>query len=398
MSFVTEIETETEEDEDEVVVKNIAEMADYTGHDENIITIDKGNVTAVGVGNTTITVSYNNMEETVEVVVEAAEEPEPEPEPEPEAVVTLSVDKTDLSIEKGTTAKVKVTETTTIEGKATEADVTAAATYASADASIATVESGVITAIAAGKTTITITHGTNTETVNVTVTNPAVVNPGNGGGSSGGGGGGVYIPSTPSNPKPTEPGPVKPTPVVPTPTPITFTDTAGHWAELYIQQAAAMGIFNGYSDGTFKPNNNLTRAQAASMMVRALGLQTDEAAPFSDIANYDDVTKSEIAAAYKYGIIKGNKGNFNPADKVTRAQIALMIARAYEYKTGTKYTASVKAPFSDYGNYNAETVNAISMLSNFGIVSGFEGKFMPNDPTTRAQAAKIFVKLMEKIQ
>ena len=38
------------------------------------------------------------------------------------------------------------------------------------------------------------------------------------------------------------------------------------------------------------------------------------------------------------------------------------------------------------------------MLSDFGIVSGFEGKFMPNDPTTRAQAAKIFVNLMEKLQ
>ena len=63
-----------------------------------------------------------------------------------------------------------------------------------------------------------------------------------------------------------------------------------------------------------------------------------------------------------------------------------------------KYTASAKAPFSDYGNYNAETVNAISMLSDLGIVSGSEGKFMPTDPTTRAQAAKIFVNLMEKFQ
>jgi len=388
-----EDDNETDGEGTEMEEVDVTADATYSSSDETVATVSVGGkVTAIAEGEATITVSYEDMEETVEVVVEAAEEPE--------AVVSLSVDKTDLSIEKGKTATVKVTETTTIDGESTEADVTTDSAYASSDDSIASVKSGVITAIAAGKTTITITHGTNTKTVNVTVTNPVAVDPGNGGGggSGGGSGGGGYIPSTPSNPTPVEPGPVKPTPVVPAPvTPITFTDTAGHWAELYIQQAATMGIFSGYSDGTFKPNNNLTRAQAASMMVRALGLHTDEAAPFSDIANYDDATKAEIAAAYKYGIIKGNKGSFNPADKVTRAQIALMIARAYEYKTGSKYTASVKASFSDYGNYNAETVNAISMLSEFGVVSGFEGKFMPNDPTTRAQAAKIFVKLMEKI-
>ncbi|WP_318618207.1 S8 family serine peptidase [Sporosarcina sp. YIM B06819] len=373
------------EGEDEFEVIDVAEFAEYSGYDENIITIEKGKVRAVGVGTTTITVSHKGLEETVEVVVKP--------------LVTLSVDTTDLSIEKGKTATIKVTETTTItiEGEHSIDDVTAEAAYAVADNSIVTVDKGVITAKAAGTTTITITHGDNTKTVNVTVTNPVdPVTPGNGGGGSGGGSGGGYFPSTPSTPKPTEPGTVKPVPTPPTL--VTFTDTAGHWAELYIQKATALGVFNGYSDGTFRPNNHLTRAQAASLMVRALGLQTDEAAPFDDIANYDDATKAEIAAAYKYGIIKGNDGNFNPSDRVTRAQIALMIARAYEFKTGEKYTPMAIASFSDYGNFNKETVNAITILYDFEIVSGFEGKFMPNDPTTRAQAAKIFINLMEKLQ
>lgn len=239
-----------------------------------------------------------------------------------------------------------------------------------------------------------------TQIITITKSDIVVENPGNGEETT---------PTTPtpppggsSTPTPVVPSPTKPTPVdpvVPTlPIPVPFTDTAGHWAELYIQQATAMGIFKGYSDGSFKPNNHLTRAQAVSLIVRALGLQTDEEAPFGDIAKYADETKAEIAAAYKFGIVKGNKGNFNPSDKVTRAQIALMIERAYELKTGEKYVASEKAPFSDLGKYDAETVNAISMLSEFGIVSGFEGKFMPNDPTTRAQAAKIFVNLLEKLR
>lgn len=176
-----------------------------------------------------------------------------------------------------------------------------------------------------------------------------------------------------------------------TPTPILFSDIANHGLKNYIEHAAVAGIIGGYPDGTFKPDQNLTRVQAATIIVRALGLKTDEVAPFGDIGNYADKTKADINAAYKYGIIKGNKGNFNPTDLVTRAQLALMIERAYGSVTGKAYKASTKAPYSDYGNYNAEVVNAISMLHELDVATGFEGKFMPSSSTTRAQAAKMVV-------
>ena len=178
------------------------------------------------------------------------------------------------------------------------------------------------------------------------------------------------------------------------PVPALFTDIAGHGLANYIEQAAATGIVGGYADGTFKPNQSLTRAQAASMIVQALGLKTDEVAPFRDMANYAEKTKADINAAYKYGIAKGNNGYFKPNDAVTRAQLALMIERAYELSTGKPYKASQVAPFSDFGNYSADTVNAISMLYELNVANGFEGKFMPSSLTTRAQAAKMFVNFM----
>jgi len=186
--------------------------------------------------------------------------------------------------------------------------------------------------------------------------------------------------------------------VVPTPTPALFTDITGHGLKAYIEQAAATGIVSGYADGTFKPNQNLTRVQAASMIVQALGLTTDEVALFDDIANYADKTKADINAAYKYGIARGNNGKFKPNDPITRAQLALMIERAYELGTGVPYKASQTASFSDLGNYSAETANAISMLSELNIANGFDGKFMPNNATTRAQAAKMFVNFMSLTQ
>ncbi|WP_318614036.1 S-layer homology domain-containing protein [Sporosarcina sp. YIM B06819] len=187
-------------------------------------------------------------------------------------------------------------------------------------------------------------------------------------------------------------------PEVGIPVPALFTDIAGNGLKAYIEQAAAAGIVSGYADGTFKPNQKLTRVQAASMIVQALGLTTDEVAPFDDIANYAVKTKADINAAYKYGIARGKNGKFKPNDAVTRAQLALMIERAYELGTGVPYKASQTGAFTDLGNYGTETVNAISMLHELKIASGFEGKFMPSSSTTRAQAAKMFVNFMSLSQ
>ena len=68
-------------------------------------------------------------------------------------------------------------------------------------------------------------------------------------------------------------------------------------------------------------------------------------------------------------MIKGVNGKFMPSEKVTRAQFALMLERAFENYTGKKYTASAKAPYADFGNYGAEAVNAISMLHELGITT-----------------------------
>ncbi|MEK5040546.1 S-layer homology domain-containing protein [Sporosarcina sp. FSL K6-3457] len=188
------------------------------------------------------------------------------------------------------------------------------------------------------------------------------------------------------------------TPITLPATPTLFTDIAEHPAKEQIEKAVAAGLVSGYADGTFKPDNHLTRAQAASILVRALGLKTDEVAPFKDISSYAAGTQADINAAYTFGLVKGNEGNFSPSNQVTHAQLALMIERAYTLTTGVKYKASNKAPFSDFGSYNEDTVNAISMLYEQGLTTGEDGKFMPSNPTTRAYAAVILIGFMEKVQ
>lgn len=147
-------ETLTEED--------VTADATYTVADESIATTEAGVITAVAPGETTITISHGGKEVTVDVTVIDGE-----PEPEPE--ISLSVNPTEVSIEKGKTSSVVVTQTTKVGDDVSEEDVTASATYTVADESIITAEAGVITALAAGETTVTITYDENEVTVAVTV-------------------------------------------------------------------------------------------------------------------------------------------------------------------------------------------------------------------------------------
>ena len=178
----------------------------------------------------------------------------------------------------------------------------------------------------------------------------------------------------------------------------TFTDTENHWALSYIQKAAATGIMKGYDDGTFKPEITISRIQAAAILVRSLGLTTAEKSPFTDIANYDAKTQEEVAAAYAYGLVKGSNDKFNPSQPVTRAQLALMLNRAYELKTQESYVVKGDVPFTDIATYNEETKRAIAMLYEFGIVIGSNGEFSPIDWTKRSHAAKILVSFSELLR
>jgi len=178
---------------------------------------------------------------------------------------------------------------------------------------------------------------------------------------------------------------------------VQFTDIENHWATAFIYKAASKGIMKGYADGTFRPEQNITRAQAATMLVRSLGLTTTDNAPFTDIASYDAKTQAEIAAAYAHGLVKGQEGKFNPSQPITRAQLALMIKRAYEKQYKEAYVAKNKTPFTDIASYNDETQDAITMLYELGIVTGSEGKFSP-EASTRSHAAKIFVSISEQLK
>lgn len=166
---------------------------------------------------------------------------------------------------------------------------------------------------------------------------------------------------------------------------VPFKDIANNGNKDAIISLYNKGIF--IAAEKFNPGNNLKRSQFALMLNRALKLDVPAKANFSDIAKYDAETKTAINALNGYGIINGKTATtFAPGQDVTRKQAALMIYRLLE-KNG--YTASGEvAKFSDMPK-EAEASKAISELNKLGIISGFEGKFNPENKLTRSQMAKI---------
>lgn len=142
--------------------RNVTTAATYKVADTKVVSVKDGVVTAKNPGNTAITVKYGKNEQIVNVTVT-----------EPE--VTLSVDQTQIELESGKEVQLTVKElTTTADGKTTERNVTAAATYKVDNGQVASVSSGLVRAKKAGTATVTVKYGGKEQFVNITVTEPIV--------------------------------------------------------------------------------------------------------------------------------------------------------------------------------------------------------------------------------
>lgn len=178
-----------------------------------------------------------------------------------------------------------------------------------------------------------------------------------------------------------------------------FTDTQGYWAQTYVDFLYTSGITTGYTDGTFRPTQNISRQEFAVMLYRYLGLDGSQYAnvtlPFADSAKIGDFAQTAIKALYTEGIINGTVGSdgklyFNPYSAISRAQASAMIGR-----TQPKGYAAPALTFTDAASIPFYASFYISTLNAQGVISGYtDGSFKPNDPISRGQMAKILYNLM----
>ncbi|RXZ79629.1 hypothetical protein EBB07_22400 [Paenibacillaceae bacterium] len=191
----------------------------------------------------------------------------------------------------------------------------------------------------------------------------------------------------PTNTKPTD---TSPTDTSPT---INFSDILGHWAEANIKQAVESGIVKGYQEGTFMPNKTVTRAEFAVMLINALKPQV-EATPltFTDTAKIGSWAQNAVAQAVQAGMINGYKdGSFRPNAEITRAEMAVMIANAL----GRSIEANEATGFADDKDIPAWAKGSITFVKQAGIVQGKgANNFAPQDQTTRAEAVTVLLNML----
>src|SRR5665647_1389412 len=162
------------------------------------------------------------------------------------------------------------------------------------------------------------------------------------------------------------------------------TDINGHWAQSQIENLTAQNIISGYPDGTFKPDKTITRAEFATVLVKAFKLEIKTGKVFNDTANH--WAKDYIATANAFGIANGyNNAIFGPNDAIRREQMAVMIVKA----AGLEPLATGKV-FSDDSKISAWAKNAVSIASGNNLISGYpDNTFKPQGSATRAEAAVV---------
>lgn len=174
-----------------------------------------------------------------------------------------------------------------------------------------------------------------------------------------------------------------------------FSDSKNvDWATEAIEYLGKNEIINGYEDGSFRPEADVTREEFVAMIIRAFGeIDAEATVDFKD-ANKDDWYYDALATAAKLEIVSGFDGSFGVGETISREDMCTIACRAADklkvYLSGAYGTIVFDddAEISDYAK------DSIKKLQNAGIVNGVgDNNFDPNGKVTRAMAAKVIYEL-----
>lgn len=170
-----------------------------------------------------------------------------------------------------------------------------------------------------------------------------------------------------------------------------YTDVEGHWAEKEINKLSINGVISGYSDNSFKPNENMTRAELVTVINRILGNTVQNTKYVPDI-NAKDWFYSEIRKGIQSGIIQGDSdGYVRPNDLVTREEAIVIIQRALVPNISSRIIKEYK----DKDELSEWAKEAVSIFLKEGYINGYEDNTLkPKGNITRAEVVKIITNII----
>lgn len=184
-----------------------------------------------------------------------------------------------------------------------------------------------------------------------------------------------------------------------------FTDVSrSDWYYQFVDYVTSKGYFNGTSETTFAPADNMTRAMFVTVLFRFHGAKGDRSqSAFTDVAPGEWYTDAINWAAANRIVDGVGNGKFAPNDPITRAQMCTMIERYLDlYRKAWKVTLPESGSLSvmvDESAIPAYALAAVKQCQRHGLVNGFEdGTFRPNDLSTRAQVAAVIYRMSYLVQ
>lgn len=179
----------------------------------------------------------------------------------------------------------------------------------------------------------------------------------------------------------------------------TFDDIADYnWAQKQIEVLASKGIINGKSESTFDPGAEITRADFTLLLIKSLGLTAKADTNFGDVKPEDYYYK-EVGIAKALGIVRGEgEGSFNPEENITRQDMMTIAARAMIYAKKAKASADseVLKQFADRSSVASYAVESASSLVAEGLIQGGSGMLNPLGNATRAEIAVLMYRIYNK--
>lgn len=178
-----------------------------------------------------------------------------------------------------------------------------------------------------------------------------------------------------------------------------FSDVPrNHWAYKEITEMAEKGIIKGYDNRTFRPNNEVTRAEFAKIMIAAADVDMDKR---SVSQTFKDVPKShwafyyvEYAKPYLTGYKSGSTYTYKPDNSAVREDIAVALVRLLGYDKKYKADMDQLKKFRDSDDISPALRSYIAIAIQTDLMKGNNNYFRPQDPITRAEAASLLYRAL----
>jgi hypothetical protein len=180
-----------------------------------------------------------------------------------------------------------------------------------------------------------------------------------------------------------------------------FRDVAGHWANSVVSLLEARGLVSGDEAARFRPDAPLTRAQLAKLLVSGLGHSVDADQLKGVPSRFTDLPAGHWSAGWvealaELGVTAGYPdGTFQPDSSLTRAEVAVLLARAMGLPVDGPAGGTAPLPYADQETIPDWARGAVQATTAAGLWQGYEdGRFRPSDALTRAEGSAILYRLM----